>query len=83
MDLIKKKDAAELMGISEKTVEKLIASRKLPSYKVTPRAVRIDRADVDAYLAARKTDADSLVPVRRTRTPAVRPCPYVPGMKVV
>ena len=83
MELIKKKEAAELLAISESTLEKLIASKKLPSYKVTPKAVRIDRADVEAYLAARKTSVEPVLAPRRSKTPAVRPCTYVPGMKVV
>lgn len=82
MELITKAQAAELLTISESSLQRLIARGALPAYKVGPRIVRLDRADVEAYVRTRQTRV--IQPRRKAVTePAVRPCAYVPGMKVV
>ena len=79
MDLITKKEAAELLKISETSLSRLIAKGALPAYRVGARLIRIDRADVLKYMQSRV-----IAPQRKAATvPARRPCGYVPGMKVV
>ena len=75
--LIKKPEAADLLGISVRTLEKMIARGSLPAYRVGPKSVRLRREDIDEYLEAHRA-----APVIRKIEP-VRPCRYVPGMKVV
>ena len=82
MELITKTQAAELLTISESSLQRLIQRGALPAYKVGTRIVRLDRADVEAYVKAHQTRV--VQPKRRaTVEPGVRPCGYVPGMKVV
>ena len=75
--LIKKPEAADLLGISVRTLEKMIARGALPAYRVGPKMVRLRREDIDDYLEAHRA-----APVIRA-VEATRPCRYVPGMKVV
>jgi excisionase family DNA binding protein len=49
--LLTKKDAAEVLGVSPRTVDTLIHSGELPSLKVRRRR-RIRPADLEAYIAA-------------------------------
>lgn len=49
---------AKLMRVSRDTVERLVAARELPAIRVSPRRRVVARADIDAYMAARK-DATS------------------------
>ena len=82
MELIKKGEACELLGISINTLDKLIHSGKLPAYRVTDHAIRLAREDVTDYLASRKIQPPA-PPARREKAPPVKPCAYYPGMKVV
>lgn len=75
--LIKKPEAAEILGISVRTLEKMIARGALPAYRIGPKTVRLRREDIDAYLESHRA-----APVIRAVETA-RPCRYVPGMKVV
>ena len=75
--LIKKPEAADLLGISVRTLEKMIARGALPAYRVGPKSVRLRREDIDDYLESHRA-----APVIRA-VETVRPCRYVPGMKVV
>ena len=75
--LIKKPEAAEILGVSVRTLEKMIARGALPAYRIGPKMVRLRREDIDDYLETHRA-----VPVLRKIEP-VRPCRYVPGMKVV
>lgn len=75
--LIKKAEAAELLGISIRTLEKLIERGSLPAYRIGPKSVRLRREEIDAYL-----DSHRAAPVIRA-VETTRPCRYVPGMKVV
>lgn len=82
MELITKAQAAEMLTISESSLSRLIQRGALPAYRVGARIVRLDRADVEAYVKGRQTRV--VQPKRRAvAEPAVRPCTYVPGMKVV
>jgi excisionase family DNA binding protein len=75
--LIKKPEAAEILGVSVRTLEKMIARGALPAYRIGPKMVRLRREDIDDYLETHRA-----APVLRKIEP-VRPCRYVPGMKVV
>ncbi len=84
MDLIKKAEARAMLGISMNTLDKLIREGRLPAYRVTDHAIRLDRADVTGYLESRRIQPPPPPTVRR-RQPAVTvsACEYYPGMKVV
>ena len=82
--------AAEVMGCSQDTVRRLISAGKLPSINVSVRLTRIDPADVEIYLAERKTRRQPEAPAprrgrRRTEPPrgGINNSGYYPGMKVV
>lgn len=75
---ITRQQAAERLGISLPTLDGLIRRGQLPASRIGPRIVRIDERDIDAYLSARR-----VTPIKKAAQPAVRPCRYVPGMKVV
>ena len=75
--LIKKPEAADLLGVSVRTLEKMIARGAIPAYKVGPKMVRLRREDIDEYLESHRA-----APLIRKIEP-VRQCRYVPGMKVV
>lgn len=75
--LIKKPEAAELLGVSMRTLEKLISRGALPAYKVGPKLVRLRVEDIERYL-----DSHKAAPAIE-KAPAARACRYVPGMKVV
>lgn len=79
MALMTKGQAAEELQISVRTLEGLINRGQLPAYRIGPKCVRIDSDDLDEYVAARR-----IAPAARTRpVEVVRPCRYIPGMKVV
>ena len=75
--LIKKPEAADLLGISVRTLEGMIKRGVIPAYKIGPKTVRLRREDLDEYLAGHQA-----APVIRA-VETTRPCRYVPGMKVV
>lgn len=75
--LIKKPEAADILGVSVRTLEKMIARGALPAYKIGPKMVRLRREDIDEYLESHRA-----APVVR-KIETVRPCRYKPGMKVV
>ena len=84
MDLIRKEEARAMLGISMNTLDKLIREGKLPAYRVTDHAIRLDREDVTGYLASRKIQPPPAPAARWKRPPApVSGCEYYPGMKVV
>lgn len=89
VELMTKAEAAELLRVSESTVEALIRSGQLPAYRIARACTRIDRADALAYLETRKVKIRSLQKVssikdikRRQRIERM-PSGYTPGMKVV
>ena len=77
MNLIKKPEAAEKLGVSVRTLEKMIARGAIPAYKVGPKLVRLKAEDIERYI-----DSHQAAPTAKKST-ASRPCRYVPGMKVV
>ena len=82
MELIDKKQAAEMLGVSTKTVDALIAAGDLPYYRIGVKLIRLDKRDVTDYITNQRT----LVVRGRVRSAKkidLNPCEYVPGMKVV
>ena len=89
-ELLTRAQAAELLTVSEDTVDRLIAGGKLPAYRISPRVVRLDRADVLAYMESRRQRASALAkpkgrprPSREPNRGGVNNSGYYPGMKVV
>lgn len=78
MALMTKAQAAEELQISVRTLEGLISRGQLPAYRIGPKCVRVDSEDLAEYVAARR-----IAPARTRPVEVVRPCRYVPGMKVV
>ena len=85
VELITRAQAAELLTVSEDTIDRL---GQLPAYKISPKITRFDRADVEEYLASRYVKAKELQRKTRVRRPeqfrgGVNNSGYYPGMKVV
>ena len=81
--LISKQDAADMLGVSVKTVERMIADGDLPMYKIRGQC-RLMTSDIKTY----RRVAAKAAPVPARRQPARRGsklvgCGYYPGMKVV
>jgi excisionase family DNA binding protein len=96
MNLITNKQAAEQLGVSVSTVERLAATGKIAYYKIGS-SKKFAQEDIEAYLRRarvvvqptyeNKNLSPSLQPQKEPRTPG-RPRKnkiqeYVPGMKVV
>lgn len=81
MDMITKKEAAQLLTVSPHTLDAMLAKGLIPFYRVGPRMIRLDRADVDRYLKSVRVEQRN-APKRRKTAPR-HECLYVPGMKVV
>ena len=47
---IDQRQAAEYLGITDRTLRRMIAAGKLPAYRLGPRLLRIDVNDLDALL---------------------------------
>ncbi len=77
MEWLTREQARERLGIGLRTLDRLIAEGKLPAYKVGSRLVRIRDTDIDAYMAGQLVVPEKAKPIK------LRPCGYVPGMKVV
>jgi excisionase family DNA binding protein len=43
-------EAAEYLGITDRTIRRMIAAGELPAYRMGARLLRIDAADLDAVL---------------------------------
>lgn len=78
MNLIKRQEAADRLGISLRTLDALIQRGQLRAYRIGPKLVRIDEADLKAFLLSRQ-----VAPEAKPDEPKRRPCRYVPGMRVV
>lgn len=48
-------DAAEMVGVSVKTIRRWIAHGKLTAYRPSARVIRLDAAEVDAMMDATAT----------------------------
>ena len=88
MELITRAEAAEILTVSEDTIDRLVKKGQLPAYKITPKVTRFDRADVEEYLHSRYVKAKELQRKTRVRRPeefrgGVNNSGYYPGMKVV
>ena len=88
VELITRAQAAELLTVSEDTIDRLVKAGKLPAYKISPKITRFDRADVEEYLASRYVKAKELQRKTRVRRPnefrgGGNNSGYYPGMKVV
>lgn len=87
--LLTKAEAAQLLNVSETTVERLINSGQLPVYRISRACTRLDRADVLAYIQSRRSKAADLRQRRVVGPKDIRarqqagPSGYRPGMKVV
>lgn len=53
-------DASEHVGVSERTIRRWIADGRLAGYRVGPRLLRVDRAELDALFAAIPTATRAL-----------------------
>ena len=51
LDLLTKREVAELLKVSEVTIARWLKQGRLPAYRVGPRAVRVRRADVERLMA--------------------------------
>ena len=52
--LLPVREAAVILGVSERTFRGLLASGTIPRIRVGARAVRIDPRDLQAYIAKRR-----------------------------
>ena len=55
--LLNYQETAELLGVSAKTVRRLVDSGKLVSIRLSERIVRFDRADVEAFAERNRVEA--------------------------
>ncbi len=78
MTLITKHEAAEILGVSVRTLERMIRRGVLPAYRIGPKTVRLSPEDIEAYVRGHL-----VAPQAVKKAEPVRPCRYVPGMKVV
>ena len=88
MDLIKKAEARAMLGISMNTLDKLIREGRLPAYRVTDHAIRLDRADVTGYLESRRIQPPPRLPQCRPlqsppRHPVRRPLQPPPRRRLL
>lgn len=88
VELITRAQAAELLTVSEDTIDRLVKSGQLPAYKISPKITRFSREDVEEYLASRYVKAKELQRKTRVRRPnefrgGINNSGYYPGMKVV
>ena len=56
-ELLSIKEAADVLGVDQRSVRRLIEERKIPYYLVTDTVKRIARADLLAYLEQRRRAA--------------------------
>jgi excisionase family DNA binding protein len=53
--LLRKPEAAAMLGVSVPTLERLVANRKVPAMKPSPRCVRFRPTDLQRYLSSTAT----------------------------
>jgi excisionase family DNA binding protein len=61
-------EAATALGVSRRTLERLIADAELPSIQVSSRRRLIDPRDLEAFIGARRNTAQKIFPPK-TRNP--------------
>ena len=47
---INQREAAEYLGITDRTLRRMIADGRLPAYRLGPRLLRIDVGDLDGLM---------------------------------
>lgn len=90
LDLITKAEAAKLLTVSERTVEKLIATGMLPAYRISRNCIRLRRHEVLEYIDSRmlkvetlkKVKSSGIKDIKRKKAIEALPCGYYPGMEV-
>ena len=85
---LKRKEAAERLGVGLTTVDRLIAAGEIPAYKMTGQgSTRIKETDLEAYIESCRIPVTAPAAKRRRKATAgpsqERKCWYQPGMKVV
>ena len=84
VELITRAQAAELLTVSEDTIDRLVKAGQLPAYKISPKITRFDRADVEEYLQSRYVlDRKTRVRLQNVFRGGVNNSGYYPGMKGV
>lgn len=48
--ILKKRQAAKILGLSIRTLERLVASEVMPVIRYSARCVRFRRSDIEAYI---------------------------------
>jgi len=61
--LLRLREAAQLLAISERSVWSLVARGALPAVRFSARCVRLQRADVEAFAAKHASTARTTVPL--------------------
>lgn len=85
---LKRKEAAERLGVGLTTIDRLIAAGEIPAYKMTGQgSTRIKETDLEAYIESCRIPVTAPAATRRRKAavtpPQRRECWYKPGMKVV
>ena len=80
MNCLTRKEAADRLAVSLRTLDGLIARGQLPAYKIGGKLVRIREDELDAYMKARLVAPEA---VKSSDGVKPRVCRYVPGMRVV
>ncbi len=82
-ELLTKAEAAELLKVSQSTLDRIVLDGDLPAYRVRGQ-MRYKRSDVDAYLGrCRVLVRPRVVRPRSPSQPTIKDTGYYPGMKVV
>lgn len=76
MKLLSINQVAERLGVSSRTVRRLLDDRQLPFYVVATRR-KVNEEDVNGYLGSRRVDASSGERGQRNRTSAGRHIDYL------
>lgn len=88
-DLMTKAQVAELLAVSETTVERLIRGGQLRAYRIGPHCTRLDREEVLRYVRSREIKVAAarrsvrVLGPKDLRRGGVDNSGYYPGMKVV
>ena len=76
--MLTKQEVADRTGLSPRTIERKMRDGSIPFYRYSPRSVRFDSDDIDAYIAScRRREVPD-----QPRRPGQRLI-WTPGMKVV
>lgn len=81
-DLLTKAEAAEMLRISQSTLDRIVSDGDLTAYRIRGQ-MRYKRSDVDAYLNRCKIPARIDVKLKRASCETINSTGYYPGMKVV